>query len=175
MKNENTIYNNEEMIEFAKILDEGISCKMGGAKFLDGTFLNWQELQKYSNFDKYNYYYLGIKNDKIERFTFAFCDDLVGIVIPDRVKIIEPYSFFDCKNLQFIIIPDSIKEIDWDVIQYCEKLNSKIIEVASDCQINRPSELTKRAYNKSGFFDCTPIFKNKPKEGSLLWKIRALK
>lgn len=40
MKNENTIYNNEEMIEFTKILDEGISCKIGGAKFLDGTFLN---------------------------------------------------------------------------------------------------------------------------------------
>lgn len=28
MKNENTIYNNEEMIEFAKILDKGISCKI---------------------------------------------------------------------------------------------------------------------------------------------------
>ena len=97
---------------------------IAGAKFTDGAFLTWEELQLAENGTKYGYDASGITDANIQDYEFAGCTNLTSITIPDSVTSIGAYVFADCTNLTSITIPDSITSIGECAFLQCTNLTS---------------------------------------------------
>ena len=55
----------------------------------------------------------------VARGAFYENDDVVAIVLPDTVKIIEGSAFFDCENLKYVYLGSGLKETGDMVFNYC--------------------------------------------------------
>lgn len=59
---------------------------------------------------------------EIEAFTFALCEELISIVIPNSVKSIGSGAFAACKTLKEVKLPSSLNKIEDHVFIYCPEL-----------------------------------------------------
>lgn len=62
----------------------------------------------------------GLKN--ISRSSFANCNNLNEINIPNSVEMIDSYAFNNCKNLKTIVIPNGVKTINSNAFKNCDNL-----------------------------------------------------
>ena len=69
-------------------------------------------------------YILGEDIDAIGSYCFANCSDLLCVVIPNTVIIINNNAFEGCKNLSNIILSDNLTNIGWAAFNGCENLRS---------------------------------------------------
>ena len=69
--------------------------------------------------------YDNLKKYKILGFkSFACCDDLNEITIPENITAIEAKSFYNCKNLKKVVLHSEIKKIGQRVFQGCDALET---------------------------------------------------
>lgn len=87
--------------------------QMEGALFLDGNFLNWQELKQPENGKKYGYKWNKIKDDKIEGGAFYDCEALKELYIAKEIRDIDINAIEFCYNLEYINIPMSLYIINF--------------------------------------------------------------
>ncbi|MBN2162025.1 MAG: leucine-rich repeat domain-containing protein [Pontiellaceae bacterium] len=73
----------------------------------------------------------GLSVTEIGKFAFAECTNLTGIVLPDRLCIIEDMAFCDCNNLTHLDIPPTTIQIDDFLFWQCEKLESITVDNAN--------------------------------------------
>ncbi len=81
--------------------------------------------------------------DAIYYNTFAGCDNLKSIVIPDGVKKIYSSAFYRCDLLEEVIIPDSVELIDENTFFFCKNL--KELKLPANLK-----EIGKEAFYASG-------------------------
>ena len=74
---------------------------------------------------------------KIGRYAFSECNQLISVIIPDTVEIIDDGAFFHCANLTSIHLPDSVNEIGIGAFEECVNLY----------EITIPHNLTKIEYD----------------------------
>lgn len=60
----------------------------------------------------------------IYRSTFAYCESLATIIIPDNVTSIEDFAFHNCSNLRSVNIPNSVTTIGYAAFRNCINLTS---------------------------------------------------
>ncbi len=77
--------------------------------------------------------------------TFAFCDSLTSIEIPDSVTSIGDIAFYSCDSLSSVTIGNSVTSIGDYAFEYCDSLTS----------ITIPSSVTSIGY--SAFEDCANL------------------
>ena len=65
----------------------------GSAIFSDGTTLNWEELKKSTNANKYGYKEGCIGDTTVGEGAFRYCDKLTSIILPDSIMSIEEEAF----------------------------------------------------------------------------------
>ena len=58
----------------------------------------------------------------IDRYAFAFCENLAQVVIPESVKTIKNSAFYGCGELSKIVIPNGVEEIEACAFGSCNKL-----------------------------------------------------
>ena len=91
----------------------------------------------------------------IDIYTFANCDSLKNITLPDGVELINKTAFYKCENLESITIPASVKNIDRNAFYECKSLkNVKILgnpKIHIDTFYNCPnlSEESKQGITKN--------------------------
>ncbi|MCR5783466.1 MAG: leucine-rich repeat domain-containing protein [Clostridia bacterium] len=59
---------------------------------------------------------------RIGEMSFAECDNLFEVTIPDGVKEVASMAFYKCSELRGIELPDTLAVIGSDGFSYCEKL-----------------------------------------------------
>lgn len=61
--------------------------------------------------------------NKLDRYTFAFSNNLKKITISENVQTISSNAIYECENLEIIEIENGIKEINEEAIYNCYKLS----------------------------------------------------
>lgn len=83
-------------------------------------------------FGCYNLREIVFEDNEIERIitenTFAYCNSLVTINIPNGVKILHKSTIHDCENLQCVRLPSTIVKIRSGNFKNCPNLKKIIIE-----------------------------------------------
>ena len=67
--------------------------------------------------------------DEIKPNTFADCEALESIIIPNGVRSIGKNAFADCKNLESISIPRSVSSIDPNAFLGCTSLKNVVLPI----------------------------------------------
>lgn len=75
-----------------------------------------------SGIDPMNYF-----NHLIPEMTFNDCQNLVNVVIPDKIVIIGESAFSYCQNLESVTLPNTIKSIGEGAFCDCFKLKSILL------------------------------------------------
>ena len=60
---------------------------------------------------------------KICQLSFAYCDKLIEVKLPQGLKEIETMAFFDCEALKKADLPDTLEAIGSDAFSKCESLD----------------------------------------------------
>lgn len=68
----------------------------------------------------------------LDEDSFEYCDNLVGVVLPDTLTEIGAYAFDGCKILKSIVIPDNVTTIEEDAFYECYGLESLTIGTGFD-------------------------------------------
>ena len=61
---------------------------------------------------------------KIEKFSFAECENLIKVIFHNKVSEIEDYAFTDCPKLTEVLLPDAVTELASGVFDGCESLST---------------------------------------------------
>jgi|GEM_PF-4046420 len=63
----------------------------------------------------------------IDFLSFAYCEKLTSIILPNSIREIKSWAFEDCFSLSHIYIPDSVKVIGEGAFHTCKNLTSIVI------------------------------------------------
>lgn len=104
---------------------------------------------------------------KIEKYSFAECYSLTGLVFHDKVSDIEDCAFYGCKGLTEVSLPYSVTELADGLFEECENLRTIKIPcvqtIGSDCFKNckklRDIQIPKSVsrINSSAFENCESL------------------
>lgn len=96
-----------------------------------GYTLDWLDLSDANiveGGDCYNEYYNGYtKNNIFPKGSFASCDGLCNIILPNSIESIDDDAFNCCENLQSIIIPRKVSTIGIRAFANCSSIRSVTI------------------------------------------------
>ena len=70
--------------------------------------------------------------DSIGRYSFAHCEELTSIILPENVTHIDDYAFTNCLSLKSITIPERVTFIGNEAFNGCSRLES-VYWNATDC------------------------------------------
>lgn len=93
-----------------------------------GFTLDWLDLSDANiveGGDCYNEYYNGYtQNNIFPKGSFASCDGLFNIILPNSIESIDDDAFNSCNNLQSIIIPSKVSTIGIRAFANCSSIRS---------------------------------------------------
>lgn len=81
----------------------------------------------------------------IRAHAFAWCNNLISVVIPESVEDIGEYAFQECHNLETLNLPENLFRIGFQMCEGCFKLK----------KINLPGNLSSIPYNC--FYGCESL------------------
>ena len=84
-----------------------------------GMFDLWFHAKKIKKFNELKWF-TGLK--KIDYSTFAYCNELEEITLPEGIESIKDHAFRSCSNLMKIDIPEGVKEIGSNAFDSCRSL-----------------------------------------------------
>lgn len=64
---------------------------------------------------------------------FSNRDDIVSVILPDGVEVIQANAFENCRRLEKVVFPSSLKKIETEAFRNC--LSLKEINYKSDVEI----------------------------------------
>ena len=82
---------------------------------------------------------------EVGRCTFAYCDEITSVSVPEGVVSMGQAAFYECPRLQSVELPQTIKEIDTHLFQGDSALVS----------VNIPKSITRIPYRM--FFNCVSL------------------
>lgn len=82
---------------------------------------------------------------EVGRCTFAYCDEITSVSVPEGVVSMGQAAFYECPRLQSVELPQTIKEIDTHLFQGDSALVS----------VNIPESITRIPYRM--FFNCVSL------------------
>ncbi len=112
--------------------------------------------------------YNGAPVTRILPSAFIYATNLVKIVIPDTVTVIDEYAFFECRNLSEVQMGESVVAIQTEAFAYCASLTDVTLpegltDIANGafaccsalCEITIPSSVT--GFGDYAFYACDSL------------------
>lgn len=66
----------------------------------------------------------GIEVNKIGKYAFSECRDLIEVILPNSINIIGSHAFYNCRKLMSITASDGIYEMEDGAFKNCEELRN---------------------------------------------------